>query len=381
MTIKPRFLITAATGKTGTAITYQLLEKGYPVTAFVHRHDQRSKALAKAGAKIFVGDFAEPDDFKKAMSGVQRAYYCAPPALRTNGLHGSLNFAVAAADAGVEVVVALSQWLAQPRHPSIATRQTYLTDRMFDWIPGVDSVTINTGWFADNYMAVLGPIAQLGIFPFALGTGKTAPVSNEDIARVVVGALVNPEPHLGKYYRPTGPKLLDPHQLAAIFAKVLGRPVKYQDMPLRMFLKALKVMGMDPFMMSQLRYYVEDYRRGAFEVGTPNDVVLAVGGSEPESFETITRRYAKSNPMAHRSLANKLRVLTDLMKIVLTRTPDLETYEQSQHHPLLRDSKGGMDYEPWLTPHSAENAYSLYNTFNAGHTQTQNDFLAADAAR
>ncbi|WP_298859872.1 NmrA family NAD(P)-binding protein, partial [uncultured Gimesia sp.] len=259
MTTKPGILVTAAAGKTGSAVAYQLLEKGYPVTAFVRRLDHRSKALAQAGAKIIVGDYTEPDDFKKAMQGVQRAYYCAPPALRINVLHGAMNFAVMAADARLEVVVTLSQWLAQPKHPSIATRQTYITDRVFDWMPGVDSVTINTGWFADNYMAVLGPIAQLGIFPFALGRGKTAPVSNEDIARVVVETLINPASHIGKIYRPTGPELLDPYQIAAIFAKVLGRPVKYQDVSMQMFLKALKVMNMDPFLISQLFYYLDRY--------------------------------------------------------------------------------------------------------------------------
>ena len=68
------------------------------------------------------------------MHGVQKAYYCAPPALKVIALHGGMNFAVAAADARLEVVVALSGWLAQPQHPSVSLRQIYLTDRVFDWI-------------------------------------------------------------------------------------------------------------------------------------------------------------------------------------------------------------------------------------------------------
>ena len=368
MTTKPRILVTAAAGKTGTAVTQQLLEKGYPVNAFVRRQDRRSEALAKAGAKIFVGDFIEPDDLRQAMQGVRRAYFCAP--WTPDQLHGAMNFAVSAADARLEVVVALTQWLAQPRHPSVATRQSYMTDRVFDWIPGVDSVTINTGWFADNYMAVMGPISQLGIFPLPLGAGKTAPISSEDIARVAVGALVNPAPHIGKYYRPTGPVLLDPHQLAAVYAKVLRRPVKYQDMSQRMFLKALKVMGITPHMISQLRHYFEEYRRGAFEAGAPNDVVLEVAGSQPEDFETITRRYVAANPLARRSLANKLRVLAEFTKILLTRTPDVEAYERSQNHPLLREPTYGLDYEPWSRAHSVVNAYGLDSRFNEGHVQT-----------
>jgi len=372
MATKPRILVTSAAGKqTGSAVTHQLLKKGYPVNALVRRHDHRSEALAKAGATVFVGNLIEPGDLRQAMQGVQRAYYCAP--WTPEQLHGAMNFAVTAVDSELEVVVALTQWLAQPHHPSVATRQSYMTDRVFDWMPGVDSVTINTGWFADNYMAVLGTVAQLGIFPFPLGDGRTAPVSNEDIARVVVGALTNPAPHIGKYYRPTGPQLLDPHQLASVYAKVLGRSVKYQPLSDRMFLKALKVMGMKPHMMAQLRHYVEEYRRGAFEVGAPNDVVLDVGGSAPEDFETITRQYVAANPMARRSLANKLRAVGEFAKILLARTPNLAAYERSQNQPLLREPKYGLDNEPWLIPHSEAGAFGLNSEFNEAHLQTRKE--------
>ncbi len=144
---------------------------------------------------------------------------------------------------------------------------------------------------------------------------------------------------------------------------------KYQDLSERMFLKALKAMGMDPFMMSQLRHYVEEYRRGAFEAGAPNDVVLEIGGSEPEDFETITRRYVAANPLTRPSLANKLRAMGAFMKILLARTPRLSAYERFQNHPLLREPKYGLDYEPWRAPHTATNAFGFgsASAFNEGH--------------
>jgi uncharacterized protein YbjT (DUF2867 family) len=382
MTSKARILVTGAAGKTGGAVARQLLQKGYPVNALVRRQDRRADALRTAGATVFVGDLIEPEDLRSAMADVQRAYYLAP--WGPNQLHGAMNFAVAATDARLEVVVAITQWLAQPQHPSVSTRQSYLTDRVFDWMPRIDSVRVNSGWFADNYMAVLGTVAQLGIFPFPLGEGKAAPVSNEDIARVAVGALVNPEPHLGKYYRPSGRELLDPHQLAATFGKVLGRSVTYQDMSPRMFLKALKVLGMDPFLMNQLQYYLEEYRRGGFEAGAPNDVVQRVGGSAPEDFETITRRYVAANPMTRPSLVNKLRAIAEFGKIALARTPDISGYERTQNHPLLREPKYGLDYEPWRRSHDVLNAYGLEGVFNQAHlappdgdTATQNSMEAA----
>jgi len=361
----PRILVTAAAGKTGTAVTRQLLEKGYPVNAFVRRLDHRSEALSDAGASIFVGDLVDPDHLRKAMHGVQRAYFLAP--WTPTQLHGAMNFAVAAEDARLEVVVALTQWLAHPNHPSVATRQSYLTDRIFNGMAKVESVIVNTGWFADNYMEVLGTVAQLGIFPFRLGEGKTAPVSNEDIARVVVGALVDPAPHVGKYYRPTGPELLDPHQLAAIYAKVLGRPVRYQELSENMFLKALKSMGMAPYLVANLRHYIEDYRRGSFEVGAPNDVVLEVGGSEPEDFETITRRYAAANPMSRPSVANKLHAVAEFIKILLTPAPDLAAYERALNLPILHAPEYSVDNDAWRETHAVAGAFGTTSGFNDGH--------------
>lgn len=364
--LKPRILVTAATGRIGSAVTRQLLERGYPVTALVPRADSRSDALGRAGATIAVGDLNEPDDLRHVMHGVQRAYFAAP--WIPTQLHAAMNFAVAAQDAKLETVTAVSQWLAQPNHPAVATRQSYLSDRVFDWMPSVDTVTVNTGWFADNYMGVLPTIAQLGIFPFRLGSASAAPVSNEDIARVAVGALANPAPHVGKYYRPTGPELLDPEQLTAIFERVLDRPVKYQEMSERMFFKAVKALGLAPLhQMAQLRHYIEDYRRGGFAAGGVTDVVREVGGSEPENFETIVRRYVGSNPMARPSLAGKLRVVGALLRILLTTAPDLPAYEAAKSQPLLRAPDLALENAAWRETHAVAGAFGTTSVFNAAH--------------
>ncbi len=203
--MKPKILVMGAVGKTGKEVTLGLLAKGFPVRAFVRVEDWRSASLARgarsqqlrqAGAEIFVGDMVEMSDLSRAMKGIQRAYFVAP--FNPGQLYKSISFAIAAAEAKLEVVVGITQWLAQPQHPSVATRESYLTEQILSWMPKVDLVLVNPGWFADNYMALLEPISQLGIFPMPLGEGRTAPVSNKDIARVVVAALTNPAPHIGK---------------------------------------------------------------------------------------------------------------------------------------------------------------------------------------
>lgn len=218
---QPKILITSAAGKTGLPTALQLLDKGYPVRAFVRRDDTRTKRLRDAGAEIFIGDQYALNDMRQAMAGVQRAYLCAPTA--PNGLHFGAVFAVAAAEAQLEHVVTLSQWLADHNHPSVATREVWLNDELVRLLPDTSHTVNNVGWFADNYFMVLEPAAQLGVLPMPLGDGdvkKNAPPSNEDIAAVNVAALIDPASHAGKVYRPTGPELLSPNEIAAVMGKV-----------------------------------------------------------------------------------------------------------------------------------------------------------------
>jgi NAD(P)H dehydrogenase (quinone) len=75
---KPRVLVTGATGKTGSPTTLGLLERGYPVRAFVRQLDQRGERLRQAGAEITVGSLEDFRDLRRALKNVDRAYFCPP---------------------------------------------------------------------------------------------------------------------------------------------------------------------------------------------------------------------------------------------------------------------------------------------------------------
>jgi NAD(P)H dehydrogenase (quinone) len=348
---KPKILVTAAAGKTGTASTLQLLAKGFPVRAMVHREDARSDRLKRAGAEIAVGSMEDMADLRASLAGMQRAYFCPP--LESGTLRKTALFAVAAQDAKLEVVATLSQWVVEPLHPAVHSREKWLTGRILKWIPGVDVVTINPGFFADNYMAALEPIAQFGLMAMPLGNGLNAPPSNEDIARVVVGALTNPAPHIGKSYRPTGPRLLSPEQMATVFGKVLGRKVKYQNAPMGLFLKVAKTLGLSNYVISQLHSFLLDYQRNAFGVGAPTDAVLEVGGTQPEDFEIIVRRYVAQSPLARQSPSAKLRAMVNLAKALLTPRPNLAAIAHAIELPTIVHATLAADSPDWRASHGA----------------------------
>ncbi len=77
---RPRILVTGAAGRNASTAVLELLQKGFPVRAFVRRHDARSEKLKQAGAEIFVGDLFDLRDLRSALVDVQRAYHSPPVA-------------------------------------------------------------------------------------------------------------------------------------------------------------------------------------------------------------------------------------------------------------------------------------------------------------
>jgi NAD(P)H dehydrogenase (quinone) len=347
--MKPKILVTGATGKTGAATAFQLLQKNFPVRALVHRADNRSETLRAAGAEIFVGSMEDMHDLRSALHGVQRAYFCPP--LTPGTLRRATFFAAAAQEAGLEVVVALSQWLTDPLHPAVHSREKWLSSKVFEWMPGVDVVNVNPGYFAENYLIALEPIAHFGVMAMPLGDGLNAPPSNEDIARVIVGALTNPAPHIGKSYRPTGPKLLSPEEIATTIGKVLGRRAKYHNAPMKLFLKAAKSLGIPAFLIEELYWFLQDYQRNSFGIGAPTNAVLEVGGSEPEEFERIVRRYVARTTFSERTAGSMARAILNLTKALLTSAPNPAEIAQQLEIPTVKHAVLAADSAKWLSAH------------------------------
>ncbi len=74
----PTTLVTAAAGKTGRQTALSLLDRGLAVRALVHREDGRAAELRSRGAEVVVGNVSDVADVRRALRGVQRAYWTAP---------------------------------------------------------------------------------------------------------------------------------------------------------------------------------------------------------------------------------------------------------------------------------------------------------------
>jgi NAD(P)H dehydrogenase (quinone) len=346
--IKPRIIVTGATGKTGSVVVAELLRAGYPVRAMVHREGGRSARLKARGVEIAVADMSDVERVADALKDVQRAYFCPP--IDPYMLQGAVAFAVAAKEARLEHIVGLTQWLASPSHPSLMTRQHWLVDRLFSMTTGVAHTVVKPGFFAEVYLVTIGMAANLGIFTWMFGNSRNAPPSNEDIGRVAAAALMDPDRHAGKSYRPTGPELLGAEDMANAIGRVVGRPVRVVPTPTWLFMKAARRSGYPIDVFSGVRYYIDDHKRGAFELGAPTTDVFDVTGRPAEDFETIARRYA-ALPGNQRTRGNRLRELAQFVIAPLSPGFNLDRYDRELRRPFPSKPQFASESKTWHREH------------------------------
>ena len=345
----PKILVTGATGKTGAAVVEQLIGRGVPVRAVVHRHDARSAALEARGVETIVADLFDPDQMADALRGVRRAYYVPP--FHTHMIQAAVTFALAAREARLEAVVQMGQWLSHRAHPAIMTRQTWLMDGLFANLPGVAHTIINPGMFADNFLRTLDFAALLGFYPILTGEGRVAPVSNQDMARVVAAVLLAPAPHAGRHYRPTGPELLSGHDMARMVARAVGPRVVPVHLPFWLFRKVARQQRVDPLEISGFRHYVEEVKRGTFALGGGvTDTVAELTGAPAENFETTARRYA-ALPFARQTAGNRLRALLRFNLTPFYPGYDLERWDRQKGLPVPPNPSLSIDDERWRAEH------------------------------
>lgn len=348
-------LVTSAAGKTGMYVVKRLIEAGVEVRALVRKEDHRSAQMRTWGAEVVVCNMYSITEMRLAIAGCQRAYMCPPTA--PNGLYFCNVFCCAARNSELEHIVMLSQWLSSENHPSVFTREVWMAERLLENLPSSHTI-VNVGWFADNYFMVLEPAIQLGILPMPLGDGASksdVPPSTDDIASVVVGALRDPVTHAGKYYRPTGPALVSPNDVAQAIALASGRPVKYSNISESMFLKALVALQPPNYSraaVTQLKIYAEEYRRGSFAVGGPTRVVQEVGGKAPDSIETIARQMVSSRPEAKRNFSNRATATKNFLKILLTPEPNIRKWSQDLDQVQISDGLFTQENPIWQSSHA-----------------------------
>jgi uncharacterized protein YbjT (DUF2867 family) len=225
-------------GGVGRTVIDQLRAQDVPVRVMVRRDDDRAVELRALGADVVLGDLTRPESVAAALEGVGRMYF-AMPVSPDHLLAATVVATVAREHGELAGLVGMSQMtVSQMTATSTAESQQqrlhWLAEQVLNW-SGLPVVHIRPTSFLDNPLfTTLAARSIRGNDTIALpfGTGRTSPVTVDDVARVVATVLRDPAPHIGHVYELTGPHAVDMTQMAEEFSRALGRPVSYLDVPL-----------------------------------------------------------------------------------------------------------------------------------------------------
>lgn len=241
----------------GAAIA-ELAGKGHKLVALV-RDAAKAKGLADQGVELRVGDLDKLRTVEDAFGGVDTVFSVAPPGALAP--YQASNALWAARRAGVSHVVRLSAIGAAHDAPTLNGRMHALSDAELER-SGIAYTIIKPHFFAQNLLMTRQSVASQGTIYFAVGDAKLPMIDVRDVAAVAATILVNPAAHAGKTYTLTGPEAVSLNQVAEVIGARLGKPVKYQPVPVPAMLEQMAGFGLDDFNIVAMRDYFEAYSNG-----------------------------------------------------------------------------------------------------------------------
>ena len=132
--------------------------------------------------------------------------------------------------------------------------------------------------------------------------------------------------------------------------------------------------GLSIDLMSNVRYYIDDHKRGVFELGAPTTDVLEVTGRPAEDFETIARRYA-AQPRNQRTFGNWVREFAQFMMAPLSPGFNLDRYDRELRRPFPSAPQFAPEGKVWRSEHGitdrANSAASVHKKATSGTSGAQ----------
>lgn len=233
-------LVTGATGQQGGAVARHLLAAGFPVRALTRDPDKpAAQALAARGATLVRGDLTDRASVDRAVAGAA-GVFSVQNYYEAGGPEGEVRQGAALADAakaaGVRHLVYSSVGSADrqtgiPHFESKARIEEHVRGL------GVSYTILRPVFFMDNWERSRDAIRG-GVLAQPLDPEKPLQqVAVDDIGAFAALAFADPAAWGGRAVDLAGDELTMP-RAAEVFARALGRPVRYERIPLDRFRQA-----------------------------------------------------------------------------------------------------------------------------------------------
>jgi len=249
-------LVTGATGNVGSELTAQLCMAGAPTRALV-RTPEKADTLRGYDCEIAIGDLDDPASLDEALHGVQAVYLLTPAG------PGQVEKEFAVIDAVVKVGGARVVKQAAMGFDTGIGRLGDNHARSVEHLTrsGLQHTVLAPNSFMQNLLGTAALVQQQNILPIAGGDAAVSHVDARDVAAVAAHVLTS-EGHEGATYEITGPAALTYAEVAAQLSELVGREIRYVDVPPEQAREAMVGGGMPAWFADAFGELTAAYREG-----------------------------------------------------------------------------------------------------------------------
>jgi uncharacterized protein YbjT (DUF2867 family) len=196
-----------------------------------------------------IADFADNESLNKALAGIDTLFLVCSPIPQLVELES--NVIEACVKNHVRHVVLNSALGAGDYSKSFPGWHRKVEDKLRS--SGLSYTILRPNGFFQNIVAYNAPtIRTQDAFYAASGNTKTSLLDVRDVGAAAAKALVSPGDHSGKTYELMGPEALSNDEIAGKISKIMGRTVKYVDIPEAAQRKSMLDAGMPEWQVTAL---------------------------------------------------------------------------------------------------------------------------------
>jgi uncharacterized protein YbjT (DUF2867 family) len=283
------YVITGATGNTGSVIAEKLLEAGKEVRV-VGRDLKRLERFTQNGAEPFVADATDAGELTKALSGADAMYAIIPPNPTSPDVHAyeervSDALATAIAKSAVRHAVVLSSYGADKANKTGPVVGLHSLEKKLDGIAGLNALYLRAGYFMENTLPQIGVIQSLGMIAGPVRPDLPLPmIATRDIGAAAAEALLSLDFDGKRLRELQGARDVTYVEAASIVGAAIGKPdLAYKHMPAAMLKPALMQMGMSSSMADLLLEMTDALNSGHMKMREPR----SAENTTPTKFETF----------------------------------------------------------------------------------------------
>jgi uncharacterized protein YbjT (DUF2867 family) len=283
-----KVLVTGATGKVGSVVMEQLLQRGATVRVLV-RDSSAGKQFAPA-VEVVTGDMLDPTAVETAMQGMDKLFLL--NAIAPDELNQALIAFVKAKKAGIQHVVYLSALRVDQFGDVAHLASKHAVESALRSF-GVPYTILRPGYFMQNELMFKDALDG-GTYPAPIGNDGISVVDVRDIGEAAAIALTG-EGHIGQTYELVARDLLTGDGAAVVWTQALGRQIKYGGTDLDAWEGNVRAM-LPGWLAFDLRMMFEVFlERGFAATHAEYERFRALLGREPRTYkafvtETATQR-------------------------------------------------------------------------------------------